>query len=119
MLSVFPLRHGSSIKLVNVPQCAKFVKISFYFLCFCEALMCHMWHMRRHLRKPALRFCAWANSTKFDKIIIFVPKSLALAENFLDCQEYTFFKTNYSILRHLALEGTLIYFYIYVGESVG
>ena len=50
------LYQGSSIKLVNVPQCAKFVKISFYFLCFCEALMCHMWHMHRHLRNPALNF---------------------------------------------------------------
>ena len=34
--------------------CAKCAKIPFYFLCFWEALKCHMWHSCHHLRKPAL-----------------------------------------------------------------
>ena len=48
------LGQGSSNEWVDVPQCAKFAKMSFYFLCYCEPPMCRMWHMRRHLRKPVL-----------------------------------------------------------------
>ena len=62
-----------------------------------------------------LGFYAWA-TTKFDKTRKFLaPKSLALAENWLNCQEKTYFLLILIKPVEPALEGTLVKSHIKLG----